>query len=152
MILDGGACNIGVESTIIDLTTSQTVMLRAGGLAKEELEKFLNEEVVLSHGNPDLPSSPGQMLKHYAPRIPTRINVAPDDRKENEFYIGFGNMECNLNLSSKSDLIEAAANLFAFMHLAEEQTKYPAIAIAPIPNTSIGLAINDRIKRASYNK
>lgn len=152
MILDGGACIVGVESTIIDLTTSQTVMLRAGGLAKEELEKFLNEEVVLSHGNPDLPSSPGQMLKHYAPRIPTRINVAPDDRKENEFYIGFGNMECNLNLSSKSDLIEAAANLFAFMHLAEEQTKYPAIAIAPIPNTSLGLAINDRIKRASYNK
>jgi L-threonylcarbamoyladenylate synthase len=152
MILDGGACNVGVESTIIDLTTTKTVMLRAGGLAKEDLEKFLNEEVLLSHGNPDLPSSPGQMLKHYAPRIPTRINVTANDRRENEFYIGFGNMDCNLNLSIKGDLVEAAANLFAFMHLAEEQTKYPAIAIAPIPNKNLGLAINDRIKRASYNK
>jgi L-threonylcarbamoyladenylate synthase len=92
------------------------------------------------------------MLKHYAPRIPTRINVTANDRKENEFYIGFGDMNCDLNLSAKGDLVEAAANLFAFMHLAEEQTNYPAIAIAPIPNTSLGLAINDRIKRASYNK
>ena len=92
------------------------------------------------------------MLKHYAPRIPTRINVTANDRRENEFYIGFGNMDCNLNLSIKGDLVEAAANLFAFMHLAEEQTKYPAIAIAPIPNKNLGLAINDRIKRASYNK
>ena len=152
IILDGGACNVGVESTIIDLTTTKTVMLRAGGLAKEDLENFLNEEVLLSHGNPDLPSSPGQMLKHYAPRIPTRINVTANDRKENEFYIGFGDMNCDLNLSAKGDLVEAAANLFAFMHLAEEQTNYPSIAIAPIPNTSLGLAINDRIKRASYNK
>jgi L-threonylcarbamoyladenylate synthase len=61
-------------------------------------------------------------------------------------------MDCNLNLSPKGDLVEAAANLFAFMHLAEEQTTYNAIAIAPIPNTGLGLAINDRIKRASYNK
>ena len=152
IILDGGACNVGVESTIIDLTTTKTVMLRAGGLAKEDLENFLNEEVLLSHGNPDLPSSPGQMLKHYAPCIPTRINITPNERLENEFYIGFGNIDCDLNLSSKGDLIEAAANLFAYMHLAEEQTKYSAIAIAPIPNTGLGLAINDRIKRASYNK
>ena len=152
MILDGGACNVGVESTIIDLTTTQTVMLRAGGLAKEDLENFLNEEVLLSHGNPDLPSSPGQMLKHYAPRIPTRINITPNERQKNEFYIGFGNMDCDLNLSPKSDLVEAAANLFAYMHLAEEQTNYPSIAIAPIPYTGLGLAINDRIKRASYNK
>ena len=152
MIIDGGACNVGVESTIIDLTTTKTVMLRAGGLAKEDLENFLNEEVLISHGNPNLPSSPGQMLKHYAPKIPTRINIAPQQRLENEFYIGFGDMECDLNLSPKADLVEAASNLFAFMHLAEEQTKYNAIAIAPIPNTNLGLAINDRIRRASYNK
>ena len=152
MIIDGGACNVGVESTIIDLTTKKTVLLRAGGLAKEDIENFLNEEVIISHGNPELPSSPGQMLKHYAPKIPTRINITPQERSENEFYIGFGEMQCDLNLSPKADLVEAAANLFAFMHLAEEQTKYSAIAIAPIPDTGLGLAINDRIRRASYNK
>lgn len=152
MIIDGGACNVGVESTIIDLTTKKTVLLRAGGLAKEDIENFLNEEVIISHGNPELPSSPGQMLKHYAPKIPTRINITPQERSKNEFYIGFGEMQCDLNLSPKADLVEAAANLFAFMHLAEEQTKYSAIAIAPIPDIGLGLAINDRIRRASYNK
>ena len=152
MIIDGGPCQVGVESTIIDLTTTKTVMLRAGGLAKEDIENFLNEEVFLSHGNPELPSSPGQMLKHYAPRIPTRINVVPEQRLPNEFYIGFGNMECDINLSTNSDLIEAASNLFAHMHIAEEQNQYSAIAIAPIPEKGLGLAINDRIRRASYNK
>ena len=126
--------------------------MRAGGLSKEDLENFLDEEVLLSCGNPDLPSSPGQMLKHYAPRIPTRINITPKERQPNEFYIGFGDMECNLNLSHTGNLVEAAANLFAYMHLAEEQSEYNAIAIAPIPYTGLGLAINDRIKRASYNK
>lgn len=152
MILDGGSCKVGVESTIIDLTTPQIVMLRAGGLAKEEIEEFLGEKVLLSHGNPDLPSSPGQMLKHYAPRLPMRINICPEDKEDNEFYIGFGIMDGNLNLSKSGNLLEAAANLFAFMHLAEEQNEYPAIAMAPIPETGLGLAINDRIRRASYNK
>lgn len=150
MILDGGACTVGVESTIIDLTTPQTVMLRAGGLAKETLEDFLGEKIILSHGNPDMPSSPGQMLKHYAPQLPMRINVTPAEKRPQEFYIGFGSMDGNLNLSKSGDLIEAAANLFAFMHLAEEQTEYPGIAMAPIPETGLGLAINDRIRRASY--
>ena len=150
IILDGGPCKVGVESTIIDLTTNKVVLLRAGGLAKEEIEIFLGEDVLISHGNPDLPSSPGQLLKHYAPKIPTRINITPDNRAPNEFYIGFGNMECDINLSPNEDLIEAAANLFAHMHIAEEQTDYPAIAIAPIPEKGLGLAINDRIRRASY--
>lgn len=152
MILDGGSCKVGVESTIIDLTTPQVVLLRAGGLAKEEIEEFLGEKVLLSHGNPDLPSSPGQMLKHYAPRLPLRINVNPEEKNADEFYIGFGTMDGNLNLSKSGNLLEAAANLFAFMHLAEEQTDYPAIAMAPIPETGLGLAINDRIRRASYKK
>ncbi len=150
MIIDGGSCKVGVESTIIDLTTKDTVLLRAGGLAKETIEEFLGEEIIISQGNPNTPTSPGQMLKHYAPRIPLRINITPQEKREDEFYIGFGNMECNLNLSKTEDLTEAAANLFAYMHLAEEQTKYPAIAMAPIPMKGLGLAINDRIKRASY--
>ena len=152
IILDGGQCQVGVESTIIDITGSNVVMLRAGGISIEELEEFLNEKVLISNGNPDLPSSPGQMLKHYAPRIPTRINVTPENKRDDEFYIGFGKINGNLNLSKDGNLIEAAANLFAYMHLAEEQSDYPAIAIAPIPETGLGLAINDRIRRAAYSK
>ena len=152
MILDGGACKVGVESTILDLTTPQTVMLRAGGLAKETLENFLGEKILLSQGNPNMPSSPGQMLKHYAPSRPMRINVRPEEKKPEEFYIGFATMDGNINLSPSGDLTEAAANLFAFMHLAEDQSEYPSIAMAPIPETGLGLAINDRIRRASYRK
>ena len=150
MILDGGSCKVGVESTIIDLTTKDIVLLRAGGLAKEEIEAFTGEKVLISHGNPDMPSSPGQLLKHYAPKLSMRINVLPQDRQSNEFYIGFGEMDGNLNLSKSGNLTEAAANLFAYMHLAEEQTEYSSIAMAPVPETGLGLAINDRIRRASY--
>ena len=152
LILDGGACSVGVESTIIDLTGKQAVLLRPGGLAKEDLESFLNEPVLLSHGNPDLPSSPGQMLRHYAPTHPLRINASQPDT--DEFFIGFGQVGLNapLNLSPSGDLCEAAAHLFDYLHRADEQTDYPKIAIAPIPETGLGLAINDRIRRASYRK
>lgn len=152
MILDGGPCSVGVESTIIDLTSPKIVMLRPGGIAKEDLEVFLNEPVLVSQGNPNLPSSPGQMLKHYAPKHSFRINV--DVPENDEFFIGFGkiNKNASLNLSPKGDLCEAASNLFNYMHLADEQTKYNKIAMAPIPNKGLGLAINDRIRRASYKK
>ena len=148
MILDGGPCHVGVESTIIDLTTPKIVLLRAGGIAMEDIADFLNEEVIISGGNPNLPSSPGQMLKHYAPKYETRINVTCPDK--DEFMIGFGKIDGHLNLSSSGNLAEATANLFAYMHKAEEQTQYTKIAIAPIPMTGLGRAINDRIKRASY--
>ena len=152
MILDGGPCAVGVESTIIDLTGPQVVMLRPGGLAKEDIEDFLNESVLLSAGNPDLPSSPGQMLKHYAPAHPFRINVTIPD--PDEFFIGFGGVGQNasLNLSPTGDLCEAASHLFDYLHRADEQTTFSKIAMAPIPNQGLGLAINDRIRRASYRK
>jgi L-threonylcarbamoyladenylate synthase len=150
MILDGGACLVGVESTIIDLTTNKTVMLRAGGTAKEDIEEFLGEEVIISTGNPDMPSAPGQLLRHYAPKHILRINA---EHKENdEFFIGFGDIDGDLNLSPNGSLSEAASNLFAFMRKADNQDKFMKIAIAPIPMEGLGLAINDRIKRASYKK
>lgn len=153
MILDGGSCKIGVETTIIDLTGKEIVILRAGGLPKEALEDFTGEKVFLSHGDPNRPSAPGQLLKHYAPAKPLRINIAPDQRRPEEFYIGFGTSEtANLNLSKTADLCEAAANLFAFMREAEKHPQYQRIAIAPIPETGLGLAINDRIRRASYQE
>lgn len=151
MILDGGPCTIGVETTIIDLTSKQIVILRAGGLAKEELESFTGEKILISNGDPNHPSAPGQLLKHYAPSLPMRINVKPEDVHPDEFYIGFGKTPgARLNLSSRGDVTEAAANLFAFMRQAEQHTELKGIAIAPIPEYGLGLAINDRIRRASY--
>lgn len=153
MILDGGPCKIGVETTIIDLTTPEMVMLRAGGLSKEEIESFTGEKVIVSHGDPNKPSAPGQLLKHYAPRMPMRINVAQEDVRPDEFYIGFGSVKnARLNLSPSGSLSEAAANLFAYMRLAETHTECRGIAMSPIPETGLGLAINDRIRRASYDK
>lgn len=150
MILDGGACKVGVESTIIDLTGKNVVMLRAGGTAKEDIEEFLNEKVLLSEGNPELPTAPGQLLRHYAPKNILRINVEKAD--DDEYFIGFGNINGDLNLSPSGNLNEAAANLFAYLRLADEHASSGKIAIAPIPLQGLGLAINDRIKRASYKK
>ncbi len=153
MILDGGPCAIGVETTIVDLTGRNMVILRAGGLPKEELEAFTGEKVYLSDGNPDKPSAPGQLLKHYAPKLPLRINVDEKDVRPGEFFIGFGNISsARLNLSPRADLREAAANLFAYMREAEKHSEFTGIAISPIPENGLGLAINDRIRRASFRE
>lgn len=149
MILDGGSCEVGVESTILDLTTPKATLLRAGGITKEELEAALNEPIAISDGNPDKPTSPGQMLKHYAPEKKFRINVTTPE--PDELFIGFGeNMpNATLNLSPAGDLREAAANLFAYMRSADADPNFERIAMAPIPMQGLGLAINDRIKRAA---
>ncbi|MBQ8785204.1 MAG: threonylcarbamoyl-AMP synthase [Alphaproteobacteria bacterium] len=149
MILDGGKCDVGVESTIVDVTGKDVVLLRAGGVALEDIEEFLNEKVIISHGEPDKPSSPGQLLKHYAPNHRFQINI--NEPEDGVFYIGFGQSErADINLSPNGDLNEAAANLFAYMRLADELAGEKGIAMAPIPETGLGLAINDRIRRASY--
>ncbi len=151
MILDGGKCAVGVESTIVDVTGKEVFLLRAGGIAKEDIEDFLHEKVFISHGDPNKPSSPGQMLRHYAPEHRFRINV--EEPEDGEFYIGFGySQRADLNLSVTADLHEAAANLFAYMRLADNMAGEKGIAIAPIPEEGLGLAINDRIRRASYAK
>ena len=149
MILDGGQCSVGVESTILDITQKQPVLLRAGGIPLEDIEEFLGEKILISHGEPNRPSSPGQMLKHYAPKHKFQINVTkPED---GVFYIGFGKTAyANLNLSPNKNLQEAAANLFAFMRIADQKAGEKGIAMAPIPENGLGLAINDRIRRASY--
>ena len=151
MILDGGQCSVGVESTIVDMTGKQAVILRAGGTTLEALEDFLNEKVLLSHGAPNQPSAPGQLLKHYAPGKPLRINAA--ERKDGEFYIGFGSVsDSDINLSPSGNLEEAASRLFAFLRFADRQNGYNGICMSPIPETGLGLAINDRIRRAAYKE
>ena len=154
MILDGGACTIGVETTIIDLTGKNIVILRAGGLSKEALEDFTGEKILLNETSSSQPKAPGQLLKHYAPSLPLRINVAEDDVRDDEFFIAFGKVSrpANLNLSEKGDLCEAASHLFAYLREAEKHTEYKGIAMSPVPQDGLGLAINDRIRRASYRE
>ena len=119
-----------------------------GGLSKEDIESYTGEKVLISEGNPDKPSAPGQLLKHYAPAHSLRINA--EKPEENEFFIGFGNMKADLNLSLSGDLHEAAANLFAYLRLADKLAGSKNIAMAPVPENGLGLAINDRIRRAAH--
>ena len=144
-ILDGGACAVGVESTILGLV-DEAVLLRPGGVAVERLEAMLGP--LAMGGNSEKPNAPGQLASHYAPGASVRLGViaaAPD-----EVYLGFGAAHCGLNLSAKGDLVEAAANLFHMLRLADGLAGPEGkIAIASIPETGLGRAINDRLRRAA---
>jgi L-threonylcarbamoyladenylate synthase len=143
-VLDGGACDVGVESTILGLSATPT-LLRPGGLPVETLEQALGAP--LSHHGPGEPlTAPGQMASHYAPEAPMRLNVT--DPEPGERLLGFGPVECRLNLSHAGDLTEAAANLFHHLHALDAAGDGP-IAVSPIPQTGLGLAINDRLTRAA---
>ena len=155
MILSGGRCTIGVESSVLDLTTDQAVLLRPGAINAAMLAPILGT-IHHSVGNPDQPSAPGQLLRHYAPRLPLRLNareIAPD-----EAFLGFGPNPfapkggiARRNLSENGDWEEAAHNLFAM--LAELETSGArAIAVAPLPDprdNGIADALHDRLRRAA---
>ena len=149
MILDGGPCAVGVESTIIDVTGSNVVILRAGGTSKEDLEKFLNEKVLLSQGNPNQPSAPGQLLKHYAPNHPAAHNAATRPTRR-----GFHRFRQNRRLRPEPQPCRrsprSGRHLFAFLRRADAAPGYTGLAMSPVPEHGLGLAINDRIRRASY--
>lgn len=141
-ILDGGPCAVGVESTILGLVGAPT-LLRAGGIAREEIAAHLGQPLaapVAQHI-----TAPGQMASHYAPNGALRLNATA--AKAGEVLIGFGAVAGDLNLSAKGDLIEAAANLFHMMRAADARGDF--IAVAPIPEQGLGLAINDRLSRAA---
>lgn len=141
-ILDGGHCDVGVESTIIGLTGTPT-LLRPGGLASEEIEATLGVSLAAHSGGV---SAPGQLASHYAPGALVRLDAL--ERRAGEKFLGFGpTMNADLNLSPSGDLIEAASNLFAMLHAIDDgQTP---IAISPVPETGLGRAINDRLRRAA---
>ena len=151
-ILNGGKCDVGLESTIILSNNGQCNILRSGGISEKEIEEVLGYKISQNQ-NPDTPISPGQLSSHYAPNANLRMNVIKAD--EDEYMIGFGDVVGQLNLSSQGNLIEAATNLFAYLHMADEdaitlgKTK---IAIAKIPMHGLGIAINDRLTRASTPK
>ena len=147
LIIDGGACRVGLESTVIDLTQDQAVILRPGVITAEEIAAVIGP-LGSAEANPTTFKSPGQLASHYAPGLPLRLNAAI--AKAGEAYLGFGpTADASLNLSAKADLREAAANLFAMMRALDDATRYQGIAVAPIPATGIGTGINDRLERAA---
>lgn len=143
-ILDGGPCDLGLESTIVDCTGDVPALLRAGALATENIEA-VSGALRRPESDPEAPSSPGQLLRHYAPKATLRLNA--DSPAEGEAYLGFGPGEATLNLSESANLRETAANLFAMLRALD--TRHDRIAVAPIPSTGLGEAINDRLKRAA---
>jgi L-threonylcarbamoyladenylate synthase len=144
MVLDAGPCSAGLESTIVAVRDGGWQYLRPGPIPAKEIEAFL--------GQPPLPvteakiEAPGQLASHYAPSKPLRLNA--QTARPDEWHIGFGAIAGDDNLSEDSDLAAAAAWLFDALHRADASDR-PAIAVAPIPNADIGIAINDRLKRAA---
>jgi len=151
IILDGGACAIGVESTVVSVSDEGVTQLRPGGITREQLEHALGMPVKIAAAGSTI-TSPGMLRSHYAPSCPVRLNAT--DKKDNEAFIGFGpNFEGieTLNLSPSANLTEATANLFAVFHKLDG-TGFKSIAVAPIPMTGLGVAINDRLHRAAAPK
>ncbi len=152
LVLDGGPCRIGLESTIIGLHGPVPVLLRPGGMPREAVEAVTGP---LAAPDPHArPEAPGGLPRHYAPQLPLRLNaeaVAAD-----EGLIAFGPEPLEgagrmLNLSTRGDLLEAATNLFAHLH-ALDRDDLAAIAIMPIPEDGLGEAINDRLRRAAQRE
>ena len=143
-ILDGGTCAVGVESTILGLTGTPS-LLRPGGIPIEALEAMFGHPLPIG-GDAHKPNAPGQLASHYAPNARLRLNAtAPNP---DEIHISFG--PGPFTLSASRDLVEAAANLFHALREADRLAgPNGAIAIAPIPETGLGRAINDRLRRAA---
>ena len=147
-VLEGGKSLIGLESTIIDVRNKAKI-LRLGGLEISKIEKTLNKKIIINN-NPLKVSAPGQLKLHYSPGIPIRLNVKKINKKE--AYLSIKKMKQNKPnfyfLSKNGDLNEAAKNLYKFFRNIKEKG-FKKIYVVKIPNKGIGIAINDRLKRAS---
>lgn len=146
-VVDGGACPVGLESTIVGLAGAPR-LLRPGGLPVEALEAALGTPLAQHRGGDPL-NAPGQMQSHYAPSARLRLNATGP--RDGEVMLGFGAVGGDLNLSGSGDLTEAAANLFGSLHQLDARGA-AGIAVAPIPEVGLGRAINDRLRRAAAAK
>ncbi|MBI2707461.1 MAG: threonylcarbamoyl-AMP synthase [Proteobacteria bacterium] len=147
LIIEGGSTSIGLESTIVDLTGLSPLLLRPGGISREDIESIIGPLKTPSFSPI---KAPGMMKSHYAPSLPLRLNVeAP---LQGEAYLAFGPTPYEgphiLNLSQTKDLAEAAANFFKMLRFLDHPP-FHGIAVAPIPLTRLGLALNDRLQRAA---
>jgi len=157
-VLDSGPCQVGVESTVLDLSGEQPLLLRPGGATVEAIEALIGP---VRHGIPHAvaeaaraPRSPGLQVSHYAPDAPVRLNA--NAARHDEALLAFGpppqGAGATFQLSTSCDLTEAAANLFIGLRQLDAeaaQLGLTAIAVMPIPEQGLGLAINDRLQRAA---
>ncbi|RMA43708.1 L-threonylcarbamoyladenylate synthase [Rhodophyticola porphyridii] len=148
-VLDAGPCAVGVESTILAPSEAGTRLLREGGLPREAIEPLTGPLIVDT--TPGRIEAPGQLSRHYAPSVPVTLNSALDDASA--VRVGFTKADGgDLYLSHSGDLVEAAAALFHVLHLADAMAcagQKSAIHVAPVPETGLGRAINDRLRRAA---
>jgi L-threonylcarbamoyladenylate synthase len=152
LILAAGKSAIGLESTILDLSGVEAVLLRPGAISEADITDAIGP-ILRFDGDPDRPNAPGQLRRHYAPATPIRLNATTTG--PGEALLAFGpdpfasrGAEMVLNLSETGDLIEAAANLFAMLRTLDAGG-HRHIAVMPIPRTGLGIAINDRLSRAA---
>ena len=151
LIVDDGACDLGLESTIVGFSGLDPVLLRPGAISAEDIEDVLQQPLIRTAHSDKNPLSPGQLASHYAPRAQLRLNAA--DAKEHEAFLGFGpDMPAtgnpSINLSESGNLNQAAARLFSALH-ALDDSGVETIAVMPIPHSGLGEAINDRLTRAA---
>lgn len=152
LVLDGGPCRVGLESTVVDLCETRPRLLRPGAVTREALEAVLGP---LGDADPSArPRSPGQLESHYAPSLPVRLEAT--DARPGEALLSFGAADTTgyaavYPLSETGDLLEAAARLFAGLR-ALDRPPHTAIAVSPIPERGLGEAINDRLRRAAAER
>jgi L-threonylcarbamoyladenylate synthase len=150
MILDDGPVPLGLESTVVNATGAEPVVLRLGAVPREDLVRVLGRPIAIADGNPSRPTSPGMLARHYAPRARLRLGVR--DVQKGEALLAFGaplpHHGPMVNLSASGDLVEAAANLFAALRMLDASGA-ESIAVMPIPEQGLGEAINDRLRRAA---
>jgi L-threonylcarbamoyladenylate synthase len=163
LILAAGQCHVGVESTVLDITSDMPTILRPGAITAQDIANALHCDVLNGDKVDDI-KSPGQLLKHYAPNTPVRLNAI--DVESDEALLAFGSTKFMsiksgggvdqlpdgqmMNLSESGDLYEAAANLFAMLKTLDGGG-FKRIAVMNIPDEGIGIAINDRLKRAAQS-
>ena len=144
-VLDAGPCEVGLESTIVGVSDGVS-LLRPGGLAIEDIERIVGP--VAARGVDEAISAPGQLASHYAPDARLRLNAL--DLRDGEILLGFGQVAgAEMNLSLSGNLVEAAANLFDYLHRMDALADGRTIAVSPIPQSGLGIAINDRLYRAA---
>ncbi|MBV8939097.1 MAG: threonylcarbamoyl-AMP synthase [Alphaproteobacteria bacterium] len=149
-VLDGGPCEVGLESTVVDLSGDAPLLLRSGAVTAEALSRVLGREVARAGKDAGI-AAPGMLQSHYAPTLPLRLNA--DSVRPGEALLAFGPQPLTgaaymLNLSEAGDVKEAAANLFAYLRRLD-QKDFTGIAAMPVPQEGLGAAINDRLMRAS---
>lgn len=144
LILDGGPCQTGIESTIVAIDDGDYRILRPGPVSRNVLEEIAGQPPACRDAA--MIEAPGQLASHYAPSKPVRLDARTAE--VDEFHIGFGPVQGDRNLSRDADLAEAASLLFAALHDADASAK-DKIAVAPVPETGIGVALLDRLRRAA---